>query len=84
MGQQISLRLPEQLVREIDREAGRRRKTRSELVREVLERHIRNGAREEPPWSRVEDLVGSLAGGPRDLGARHRAYLVRAIRGGRR
>ncbi len=50
MGQQIRLRLPEKLVREIDREAGRRRKTRSELVRDVLERHIRNGAAEESPW----------------------------------
>jgi hypothetical protein len=81
---QISLRLPEPLVAEIDREADARRTSRSDLIREILEQHVRVAATPDHPYARVSDLVGSVTGGPPDLGAGHREYLVGMIRDRRR
>ncbi|MFQ5881835.1 MAG: ribbon-helix-helix protein, CopG family [Candidatus Methylomirabilales bacterium] len=77
MGTQISLRLPELLLRRIDREARKRRVRRSDLVREVLETFFSREAVmiDDQPYNRVRDLAGSLSGGPPDLGERHREYL---------
>lgn len=77
MGKQISLRLPEPLLRRVDREARRRRVRRSDLVREALEVFLRGGAAggNDRPYDRIRDLLGSLSGGPQDLGERHREYL---------
>ena len=81
---QISLRLPESLVAQIDREADHRRTSRTDLIREILEQHVRVAATPDHPYARVSDLVGSLTGGPPDLGAGHREYLVGLIRDRRR
>jgi Arc/MetJ-type ribon-helix-helix transcriptional regulator len=84
VGQQISLRLPEDLLAELDRQARRRRRSRSDLIREILEQHVRLSATPDHPYSRVKDLVGLLSGGPPDLGRDHRAYLVGLVRDRRR
>ncbi len=77
MGTQISLRLPEPLLKRIDQEARKRRVRRSDLVREALELFLNHeaGVMNDRPYDRVRDLVGSLSGGPPDLGERHREYL---------
>ncbi len=80
MSRQISLRLPDRVVDDLDRQARRQRRSRSDLIREILEHHARRGAAPDHPYGRVRDLVGSLSGGPPDLGARHRAHLTRTIR----
>ncbi len=80
MPHQISLRLPDELLAEIDRQARRRRQSRSDLIREVLERHVRISATPDHPYSRVRDLVGMVTGGPPDLGANHRDYVVGLVR----
>jgi hypothetical protein len=77
METQISLRLPETLLKRIDREARKRRVRRSDLVRQALEAFLNGetaviGGR---PYDLIRDLVGSVSGGPPDLGARHREYL---------
>ena len=84
MARQISLRLPDEVLSEIDRQARRRRRSRSDLIREILEQHVRVSATPDHPYSRVRDLVGSLTGEPSDLGARHREYLVGLVRDRRR
>ena len=85
MGVQISLRLPEALLRRIDREARKQRVRRSDLVRQALEAFLNSQAAVvgDQPYNRVRDLVGSLSGGPPDLGERHREYL-RGLIGDRR
>lgn len=82
MGTQISLRIPEPLLKRIDREARKRRIRRSDLVRLVLEAFVNDetattGGR---PYDLIRDLAGSLSGGPTDLGERHREYLRDLIR----
>jgi Arc/MetJ-type ribon-helix-helix transcriptional regulator len=80
MGHQISLRLPDDLLAELDRQARQRRRSRSDLIREILEQHVRVSATPDQPYSRVKDLVGTLSGGPPDLGAKHREYVVGLVR----
>jgi hypothetical protein len=80
MSKQISLRLPDDLVAHLDRQARRRRKSRSDLIREILEQHVRVAATPDYPYARVRDLIGSVTGGPPDLGERHREYLAELIR----
>jgi len=81
---QITVRLPLDLVAELERVAQQRRMGRSQLVREAirafLERPAERGV--ERPFDRVRDLEGAVYGGPPDLGARHRDYL-KELFGGR-
>jgi metal-responsive CopG/Arc/MetJ family transcriptional regulator len=81
LGRQVSLRLPDRLVKSIDRRARESGTTRSEIVRHILERTLdQSAAVRDRPYDRVQDLVGSVSGAPTDLGARHREYLVRLVR----
>jgi Arc/MetJ-type ribon-helix-helix transcriptional regulator len=84
MSRQISLRLPERVVDDLDRQARRQRRNRSDLIREILVHHALGATTLDHPYRRVRNLVGSVSGGPPDLGARHRAYLKRMIRDRRR
>ena len=65
----ISLKLPEDLLAQLNSEAKARRVTKSWLVRESLEKALRK----EPPAGAVScydlarDLAGSLKGLPEDL-----------------
>jgi len=78
---QVSLRLPDRLVKSIDRRARESGTTRSDLVRRILERSLDDAAvAGDRPYDRVQDLIGSLSGAPTDLGARHREYLVGLVR----
>ncbi len=66
--QTISLKLPDDLLAELEREARSRRITKSELVREGLEVALRG----RPPraascYDLARDLAGTVKGLPRDL-----------------
>lgn len=82
MSTQISIRLEERLLRRLRVEARRRRLRRSDVIREALRFYLdaatRPGA--DRPIDLVRDLIGSLRGGPEDLGARHREHLAELIR----
>lgn len=77
MKAQISVRLHEPLLRQLDREACKRRVRRSDRVREALEAFLSGevAAIGSQPYEGVRDLVGRLTGGPPDLGEQHRKYL---------
>ena len=77
MEHQISLRLPEHLLRTLDRAAQRARVSRSTLIRQTLEERFEAAlaVRRERPIDRVRELIGSLEGGPPDLGRNHQKYL---------
>jgi hypothetical protein len=67
--QTISLKLPDDLLAELEREAKARRVTKSSLVRESLEMALRRkpGRRAGSCYDVACDLAGSLKGLPRDL-----------------
>ena len=84
---QISLRLPGRLLAAVDDRARQVGKSRSDVIREVLEAHLVSSAAApgaDHPYGRVRDLLGSVSGGPPDLGRRHREHLAEMVRDRRR
>jgi predicted transcriptional regulator len=67
--QTISLKLPDDLLTELEREARTRRVTKSALVRESLEAALRKRPRRRAASCHdlARDLAGTVKGLPRDL-----------------
>ena len=67
----ISLKLPEDLMEGLQREAKARRITKSALVRESVEARLRRRPRRGAAscYDMAHDLAGTLKGLPRDLAA---------------
>ena len=67
--QTISLKLPEDLLAELEREAKARRVPKSVVVRESLETALRRPVRGRANscYDLARDLAGSVRGLPRDL-----------------
>ncbi|HKD07028.1 MAG TPA: CopG family transcriptional regulator [Bryobacteraceae bacterium] len=65
--QTISLKIPDDLLAELEREAKARRVAKSVLVRESLETALRRQGRAASCFDLARDLAGSLTGLPRDL-----------------
>ena len=67
--QTISLKLPDDLLAELEREAKARRVTKSVVVRQSLETMLRRrpGRRGATCFDLARDLAGSLKGLPHDL-----------------
>jgi len=64
----ISLRLPDDLVSEIETEARQRRVSKSKLMREGIEEVLRKLPLEGAScYDLVRDLVGSVKGLPKDI-----------------
>lgn len=85
MERQLTVRMPDRLVEKLDREAVRRRRRRSEVIRLAVERYFEDSEAqpEVRPVDRVRDLLGSFESGIPDLGQRHREHLLDRLRRGR-
>jgi Arc/MetJ-type ribon-helix-helix transcriptional regulator len=76
----ISLKLPESLIREIEREVATRGVSKSAVIRDSLDRTLRKGRKAKQELSCL-DLMGDLVGhfaGPADLST-NKKYLTEAI-----
>ena len=67
----ITVRLPEPLIADIEAESRGRKISKSDVVRERLQRTRRAIA----PLGVIADLIGSVDGLPPDLSARTKHYL---------
>jgi len=67
--QTISLRLPDDLLADLNREAKARKVTKSSLVRESLEKSLRkrSGSGKRSCFDLARDLFGSVHGLPEDI-----------------
>jgi len=67
--QTISLKLPEDLLADLEREAKARRVSKSVLIRESLETALRHRSRRGVAscYDLARDLAGTVKGLPRDL-----------------
>lgn len=67
--QTISMRLPDDLITELDREAKARRVTKSQVVRESLEKTLRarSSKRRKSCYDLSSDLAGAVKGLPKDI-----------------
>jgi hypothetical protein len=84
MQSQITVRVGEDLDRQVKRLAKRLRLKRSVVVRMALERLVEDFHAEGDgkPYERIKSLLGSVSTGVPDLGEAHRAHLVGRIEKG--
>ncbi len=82
MRSQLTVRLPDDLDREVSSLAKKLRLKRSDIIRMALERFFRESIVKEPsaPYNKVSDLIGSVASGISDLGSSHREHLLSRIK----
>ena len=71
----MTVRLPEALVAAIEAEARRRKISKSDVVRQRLERPPTTAAEPSAPPYDIADLIGCVDGLPADLSARKKHYL---------
>jgi Arc/MetJ-type ribon-helix-helix transcriptional regulator len=71
----LTVRLSEPLVAEIEAESRGRRCSKSDIVRERLQRPARPIKRQSTPLDVIADLIGSVNGLPADLSARKKRHL---------
>ena len=71
----LTVRLPEPLVTEIEAESRGRKCSKSDVVRERLQRAARPKGRQSTPLNAIADLIGSVDGLPADLSTRKKRYL---------
>lgn len=62
----LTIRVPRELDRHLTREARRRRTTRSEVAREILEASLRGSADDPRAEARRQSLLASAHGGESD------------------
>ena len=77
MKRQLTVRLTDELEEQVEALARKLNRKRSDVVRLALERFIQeeDEAQGDRPYSRVKDLIGSVASGIPDLGSSHREHL---------
>jgi Arc/MetJ-type ribon-helix-helix transcriptional regulator len=71
----MTFRLPEAVVAQIDAEAGARKLSRSDIVRERLSLTANARRQRAASPDAIADLIGSVDGLPADLGARKKQHL---------
>jgi hypothetical protein len=71
----LTVRLPDQLVREIEAESRERHCAKSDVVRERLQRGAEPASSSSARLSLIADLIGSVDGLPADMSGRRKRYL---------
>ncbi len=85
MGQQLTVRMSEEMAAKLEEAARLLRRRRSEVVRLALERFLKDVLEDVEdemtrPIERVRDLLGQIESGVPDLGQRHRESLIARLR----
>jgi len=71
----LTVRLPDQLVSEIEAESRERDCAKSDVVRERLQRGAGPTSRSSARLNLIADLIGSVDGLPADMSGRRKRYL---------
>jgi metal-responsive CopG/Arc/MetJ family transcriptional regulator len=81
MQSQLTVRLSDDLDKEIAALAKRLRLKRSDIVRMALQKFLGEFQGEESkPYEQVKTLIGTFSSGVPDLGQSHRKYLLRKFK----
>jgi len=83
MGRQLTVRLPDDLNRQLESASTRMQRRPSEIVRLALREYLGSFDRRTRHAERVQNLLGSLRSGTADLAENHRAHILEALRDGR-
>ena len=71
----LTVRLPEDLIAQIEAESRRRRLSKSDVVRERLTKKDKSYGNRSTLLDAVADVIGSVDKLPHDLSARKKKYL---------
>ena len=71
----LTVRLPDQLVMEIEAESRQRNCAKSDVVRERLQRGAGPTPNSSAGLNLIADLIGSVDGLPADMSGRRKRYL---------
>jgi predicted DNA-binding protein len=83
MNSQFTVRLPDNLDKNIFKIAKKLHLKRSDIVRMALEKFVNEVDEEDAegsPYDRVKNLLGSVSSGVSDLGESHRKHLLRKFK----
>jgi predicted DNA-binding protein len=82
MNSQLTVRLPNDLEKDISMLAKKLHLKRADIVRMALERFVKQAEGEEDssPYNRVKNLLGRFSSGVSDLGESHRDHLLRKFK----
>ena len=74
--QRITIRISESLVKRLKKQAGRKRRSESALVREALESYLGEAPASSSAYdlARAAGLIGCVRGGPSDLSTHHKHF----------
>jgi Arc/MetJ-type ribon-helix-helix transcriptional regulator len=71
----LTVRLPDSLVNQIEAESRRRKLSKSDVVRERLNRADSSDQQLPASYLAIADLIGSVKSGPADRSSRVKHYL---------
>ena len=79
MKSQLTIRVPDDLERDLSSLTKKLKLKRSDIVRIALRRFIEEfkTVKETIPYERVADIIGTVSTGIPDLGEAHRKYLLK-------
>ena len=82
MNSQLTVRLPDNLDKNIFMIAKKLHLKRSDIVRMALEKFVNEVEEnvEGSPYDRIKKLLGSVSSGVSDLGESHRKHLLRKFK----
>ncbi len=82
MQSQLTVRLSDNLDRNVSSLAKKLRLKRSDIVRMALEKFMEEFHLEEKnrPYDKVKNLIGTISSGISDLGEAHREHLLKKFR----
>ena len=80
----LTVRLPEDLIAQIEAESRRRRLSKSDVVRERLTEKDKSYGNRSTLLDAVADVIGSVDKLPHDLSARKKKYLRSSVYGDKR
>ena len=80
----LTVRLPDQLVKEIEEESRKRNCAKSDVVRERLQRGAGPTSSSSTRLNLIADLVGSVDGLPADMSEKKKTYLKTTAYGKKR
>ncbi|NWG72895.1 MAG: ribbon-helix-helix protein, CopG family [Parvularculaceae bacterium] len=71
----LTVRLPDDIVAQIEAESRARKLSKSDVVRDRLTRAAKTGSTRPPSLDAISDLIGAVDGLPIDLSAEKKAHL---------
>jgi metal-responsive CopG/Arc/MetJ family transcriptional regulator len=81
---QLTIRMPDEYTEKLNSLSKKMGLKRSDIIRLALKQFFEEDHRENyrPPFQKVSYLLGTVESGTKDLGKRHRDYLIQKIRRG--